>query len=204
VSPRSFKTTELLELLRRLRAGDRSAWDELSQHVGAQLERLARKMLRGFPQLRRWEQTQDVLQNATLRLLAALQTVEPGSVREFFGLASVQLRRELLDLHRHYFGPHGIGHHHRTPPDGGSSGPALEPVDTAPDLTELEEWCEFHKQIEGLPTELREVVDLHFYQGLPKADIAELLSVDVRTVQRRWNEALDCLRSVRNSQWPKL
>src|SRR5262249_2031728 len=108
VSPRSFKTTELLELVNRLRAGDRSAWDDLSQHVGGQLERLARKMLRGFPKLRRWEQTQDVLQNATLRLLAALQTVEPGSVREFFGLASLQLRRELLDLHRHYFGPHGI------------------------------------------------------------------------------------------------
>jgi RNA polymerase sigma-70 factor (ECF subfamily) len=204
VSPRSFKTTELLELLRRLRAGDRSAWDELSEHVGAQLERLARKMLRGFPQLRRWEQTQDVLQNATLRLLTALKTEEPGSVREFFGLAGLQMRRELLDLHRHYFGPLGMGRHHRTPPEEESSSPAPQPVDTAPDLTELEEWHEFHKQIEGLPTELREVMDLHFYQGLPKPDIAELLSVDVRTVQRRWNDALDCLRSVRSGQWPKL
>ena len=204
MSPRSFKTTELLELLRRLRAGDRSAWDELSQHVGAQLERLARKMLRGFPQLRRLEQTADVLQNATIRLLAALQAVEPRSVREFFGLASMQLRRELVDLHRHYFGPQGIGRHHLTPPDGDSPSPALQPVDTAPDPTELEEWYEFHKQIEGLPTELREVVDLHFYQGLPKPDIAELLSVNVKTVQRRWNDALDCLRSVRSGQWPKL
>jgi RNA polymerase sigma-70 factor (ECF subfamily) len=193
VSPRSFKTTELLELLRRLRAGDRSAWDELSQHVGAQLERLARKMLRGFPQLRRWEQTPDVLQNATLRLLKALQAVQPDSVREFFGLASEQLRRELVDLHRHNFGLRGMGQHHQTPGDGGSSSPMPQPVDTAPDPTELEEWYEFHRQIEGLPRELREVVNL-----------AELLSVDVRTVQRRWNEALDCLRSVRDSQWPKM
>jgi RNA polymerase sigma-70 factor (ECF subfamily) len=204
VSLRSFKTTELLELLRRLRSGDRSAWDELSQHVGAQLERLARKMLRAFPQLRRWEQTQDVLQNATLRLLTALKTVEPGSVREFFGLAGVQMRRELLDLHRHYFGPRGMGRHHQTPAGCDSSGLELQPVDTAPDLKELEEWYEFHKQIEELPCELREVVDLHFYQSLPKADIAELLSVNTRTVQRRWNDALDRLRSIRGGQWPKL
>jgi RNA polymerase sigma-70 factor (ECF subfamily) len=205
VSPPSFKTTELLELLKRLRDGDRSAWDDLHQHVGAQLERLARKMLRDFPRLRRLEQTADVLQNATLRLLAALKKVQPGSVREFFGLAGLQLRRELLDLHRHYFGPGGIGRNQLTPPQGDSSSlGAHEPVDTAPDLKELEEWYEFHKQIEELPSELREVVDLHFYQGLPKADIAELLAVDVRTVQRRWNDALDKLYSVRNGQWPKL
>jgi RNA polymerase sigma factor (sigma-70 family) len=54
----------------------------------------------------------------------------------------------------------------------------------------LEEWCEFHRQIDGLPEEEREVVDLHFYQGLTKAQVAELLDVDVRTVQRRWNAAL--------------
>jgi RNA polymerase sigma-70 factor (ECF subfamily) len=145
------------------------------------------------------------LQNATIRLLAALKQVQPGSVREFFGLAGLQLRRELLDLHRHYFGPGGIGRNQQPLPQGDSSSLGVgEPVDTAPDLKELEEWYQFHKQIENLPLDLREVMDLHFYQELPKADIAELLSVDVRTVQRRWNDALDHLHSVRNGEWPKL
>jgi DNA-directed RNA polymerase specialized sigma24 family protein len=33
-------------------------------------------------------------------------------------------------------------------------------------------------------------MDLHFYQGLTKGEVAELLGVDVRTVQRHWNAAL--------------
>jgi DNA-directed RNA polymerase specialized sigma24 family protein len=46
------------------------------------------------------------------------------------------------------------------------------------------------------------VVDLHFYQGLSKAEAAALLGVDVRTVQRRWNTALQRLRSLRRGVGP--
>ena len=34
--------------------------------------------------------------------------VPPPNVRDFFGLAVVQIRRLLIDLARHYFGPRGI------------------------------------------------------------------------------------------------
>jgi RNA polymerase sigma-70 factor (ECF subfamily) len=194
----SLRTTQLLRLLDRIRAGEGAAWDELFRHLGGRLEWLARKMLRAFPAVRRWEQTGDVLQNASLRLLRALQEVRPASTQEFFGLAAAQIRRELLDLKRHYYGPEGMGrHHHTSRGGGGPAAPAHEPVDAAPDCAELEEWCAFHRQIDGLPAEERQVVDLHFYQGLTKAEVAELLGVDVRTVQRRWNAALDRLHSLR-------
>jgi RNA polymerase sigma-70 factor (ECF subfamily) len=129
-----------------------------------------------------------------------LQEVRPDSTRKFFALAGVQIRRELLDLKEHYYGRRGMGaHHHSGGPDD-SDGPAPEPVDPAPSLDELEEWCAFHRQIDGPPEEEREVVDLHFYQGLTKAEAAELLGVDVRTVQRRWNAALHRLGSLRRSK----
>jgi RNA polymerase sigma factor (sigma-70 family) len=185
----SFRTSHLLRLLDRIRAGDRAAADELFRHLGDRLERLARKMLRGFPAVQCWEEVDDVLQNAALRLLRALREVRPASTTKFFGLAAKQIRRELLDLKRHY--RHWI-----------SAAPGHESADPAPGLDELEEWCEFHRQIEGLPEDERAVVDLHFYQGLTKAEAAELLGVDVRTVQRRWNAALQRLCSLRRGEGP--
>jgi len=59
-------------------------------------------MLGRFPTVRGWADTGDVLQSAVMRLLRALKEVRPGSVRDFFGLAAEQMRRELLDLARHH------------------------------------------------------------------------------------------------------
>ena len=65
---------------------------------------LARKMFRGFPKLRAWEQTDDVSQNAAVRLRLALEAVMPETVREFFCLAAEQIRRVLIDMTRSHFG----------------------------------------------------------------------------------------------------
>jgi RNA polymerase sigma-70 factor (ECF subfamily) len=200
----SFHTSELHRLLTRLQAGDRAAWDELYAHTETRLYALARRMLHGYPGVRRFEDTSDVLQNATLRLLHALRAVRPGSVREFFALAGTQLRRELLDMKGHYFGPQGAATHMAAPVGGSNPDPAATAADAGPTPAELEEWAEFHRQIEGLPAEERAVVDLHFYQGLSKAEAAEVLGVDARTVQRRWNAALGRLKSVRHGEWPPL
>src|SRR4051794_19321915 len=78
----------------RLRAGDDSAVGELLAHFEGRLTCLTRKMLGDFPGVRRWEQTGDVLQEATLRLQQALTSVKPGTSREFLGLAALQIRRE--------------------------------------------------------------------------------------------------------------
>src|ERR1051326_1878602 len=108
----SFRTTQMHHWLERLRAGDLAARDELLRSVCPRLEHLARKMLRRYPSVQRWAETDDVLQNALLRLLRALQEVWPSSTREFLGLAAAQMRRELLDLARHFYGPQGEGAHH--------------------------------------------------------------------------------------------
>jgi RNA polymerase sigma factor (sigma-70 family) len=50
---------------------------------------------------------------------------------------------------------------------------------------EPERWSAFHKQVEQLPVEEREVVGLIFYHGWTQAPIAELFDVSERTVRRR-------------------
>jgi RNA polymerase sigma-70 factor (ECF subfamily) len=145
-------------------------------------------MLRGHPAVQRWAQTDDVLQGALVRLLRALESIHPDSVREFIALASQQIRRELIDLARHYYGPEGIGANHASHPDPHAGPPDAPDPTASPDS--LAEWREFHEKIEDLPDEEREVVSLIFYQGLTQAEAADLLQVAVRTVQRRWHAAL--------------
>jgi RNA polymerase sigma-70 factor (ECF subfamily) len=178
--------------LDRLRAGDESARDELLRVACDRLGRLARKMLRGFPGVGRWEQTDDVLQNAAIRLYRALEEIQPASVRSFINLAAVQIRRELIDLARHYEGPEGPGRHHASRAGSDDSGPPPGPPDQADDTGDparLAAWTEFHDLVEALPDEAKEVFDLLWYQGLSQAEAAALLGVTERVVKYRWRSA---------------
>jgi hypothetical protein len=88
------------ELLDRLRAGDEEARNCLVAHACERLRCLTRRMLKGYPGVHRWEQTGDVLHNALLRLFPALEATTPESVRHFYNLAALEIRRELIDLGR--------------------------------------------------------------------------------------------------------
>jgi DNA-directed RNA polymerase specialized sigma24 family protein len=68
----SLDTGDLHDWLDRWRGGDLAARDELLRATGARLQRLARRMLRGFPNVGRFADADDVLQGATLRLLRTL------------------------------------------------------------------------------------------------------------------------------------
>jgi RNA polymerase sigma factor (sigma-70 family) len=184
-------SADLLQpLLQRACGGDAAALDELLRHSAQRLTELARRMLRGFPGVRRWADTDDVLQNALVRLVAALRQVRPASPRDFLGLATLQIRRELIDLARHYYGPEGQGANHESH-GGDSRHPlAVGPADENHEPSSLAEWREFHEQVGTLPEDEREIVSLLFYQALSQAEAAELLGVSVRTVQRRWHAAL--------------
>ena len=81
-------STQIRRCIDRLRAGDATARDELLAHASHRLTRLTRKMLRDFPRVHRWEQTDDVFQNAAVRLCRALGEVQPATVADFFRLAA--------------------------------------------------------------------------------------------------------------------
>jgi RNA polymerase sigma-70 factor (ECF subfamily) len=172
-------TTELKALLAH---DDLLGRDALLQRVGENLRRLASGMLRRFPAVARWEATDDVLQSATLRLLRALDQITPDTPRQFFALAAKMIRRELIDLVRHYQGPMGLGANHH------SNGVILKNTPGTPDEN-IEIWTAFHESVGQLPDQEREIVDLLHYQGLAQQAAADLLGVDIRTVQRRWQQA---------------
>ena len=204
--------TQILQgWLDQLRQGDTSRVAEVRAailaHAGQRLEQLARRMLRKFPHVSRWEQTGDVLQNALLRLHRALDTVQPESPQRFYGLAAAQIRRELIDLARHHFGPEGAAAHHHTDvvvanadvPRGALADAAVsdgEPVT-------LLAWAEFHEQVEVLPDPLRDVFNLLWYEGLSQRDAAAVLSVSERTIKNRWRDAKILLRERLSGQAPE-
>jgi RNA polymerase sigma-70 factor (ECF subfamily) len=145
-----------------------------------------------FPNVKRWADADDVLQESTMRLLRSLRAVRPASTTEFFNLAAVHIRRELIDLARHFGGRNGLGARHDSPPPGTSSNPLQEARDPGDAADDLEAWGQFHEAVERLPVEEREVVGLAFYHSWTHAQIAELLQVTDRTVRRYWQSA--CLR----------
>ncbi len=111
-------------------------------------------MLRGYPGVRRWEQTDDILQNAALRLCRALEEVQPASVRSFINLAAVAIRRELIDLARHYHGPEGMGRHHISWDGRRARHPRWEsriPRTNTDEPARLALWTEFHTHVDALP-----------------------------------------------------
>jgi RNA polymerase sigma-70 factor (ECF subfamily) len=102
---------QIQSLIERAGAGDEAAYARLIERVSERLMRMSHMMLRNYPRLRRWEQTDDVFQNAMIRLHRSLTEVRPESPRAFFGLAATQIRRTLIDLVRHHFGPEGEAGH---------------------------------------------------------------------------------------------
>lgn len=179
-------------LVGRLRNGCDDARSDLIAYSYDKLRNVASRIMgKAFTRLRRWEQTDDVLQNAQIRLHRALATYAPESSASFYNLAAKLIRRELQDLTRHHFGPQGQGANHHSN-DG-------EPADR-PDPRSMrsgggepaseEERASIRAQVEALPPELRDVVRTIWYEGKTQQEAANALGVSVSTLRRRKRNAL--------------
>ena len=178
-------TTDLQNQLKRLCEGSPDSRRTIIDHCCDRLRNMAQRMLKRFPGVGRWSDTDDVLQQSLMRLHRALATVQPESPRKFYGLAAVQIRRELIDLARSYYGPQGIGSKHDS--DAGKAvdehhEEQLEPVSLAA-------WTEFHEAVDELPESEREVFSLLWYDGLTQSDAARVLGISLATLKRRWVSA---------------
>lgn len=201
------KTIE--ELVQQSNRGNETARRELFELMYERFRVLSRKMLRRFPGVKRWEQTDDLWQNAGVKLWQSIAKVTIHDARHFHSLAALHIRRELIQLTRHYYGPRGVGSNHASH-DSGTDGTQDQDRSFAPlgkdDTYEpgnLAMWTEFHREIEKLPEEERETFDLIWYQGIPQAEVAKLLDVSLRTVKRRWQSARLSLSKMLNHQLPE-
>ncbi|MCA9170042.1 MAG: sigma-70 family RNA polymerase sigma factor, partial [Planctomycetales bacterium] len=155
------------------------------------LRRQTRRKLRGFPTVRRWDDTDDVLQTAAMNLCRLLNDRRPSSWRHFYGLVGQQICWTLLSLARKYDGPNGIGA--RTQSLGDEALDLLiESADTthlSEEPVQLAEWTEFHRRAGELPTAVADIFHLIWYLDLTQMETAAMLGISEVTVRRHWRTA---------------
>ena len=186
--PEGGSDTQLQNLIERAKDGDPTANGALLDHACDRLLRLTRKMFRSYPALHRWHQTDDVFQNAMFRLHKALAKVEVESVRHFFNLAALQVRRELADLADDQL-RRGAKHHTDGQPADEAGGMLHSHPDNTDEPDDLLGWSQFHAQVSKLPPDELEVFNHVFYHGLTQEEAAEVLGISFRTLKRRWQSA---------------
>jgi RNA polymerase sigma factor (sigma-70 family) len=201
---------QLAACLDRLAAGDLAARDEIIELCSDRLRLLASRMLARFPNVRRWDDTDDVFQNAAMRLHRALGQIRLESPRSIMALAATQLHRELIDLARRNAGPASFAANHATErrQRGTAAGDAIRHIDLAqaPDEAPnegLDRWTAFHEAIAGLPAEQREVFHLVWYLGADQKMVARLRDCSERTVKARWREARHAVRAALEGRTPQ-
>jgi RNA polymerase sigma factor (sigma-70 family) len=182
-------------LVEQLAAADpetrRAARDRLLSSVIEHLRAVAHRMVRGFPQVRRWDETDDIVQGAAIRLARALDSVAPVDSRHLLGLIAMQVRRELIDLGRRYGGVESFAYHHETNAvDKGEqqmmhSDAVVDSAATNHDS--MASWTRFHQAAASLDDDDRELFNLVWYLGLTQDQAASALGCSVRTVVRRWD-----------------
>ena len=190
---------------RDLAAGDDTARARILELCSERLRLLTRRMLRGYPVVKRWEDTDDVFQNASLRLYRCLGQVSLETPREIFALAATQIHRELIDLARHHAGPMSFSANHATGVhaiDDHSN--SRHPQDKHHDTnTTIDRWSRFHEAIESLPTEQREVFQCVWYLGADQKTAARLIGCSVRTIKSRWRNARESIRAALDHESPE-
>ncbi len=184
-APMNPTDTNIQHLLDNVRLGSTEDRHVLIHHSCGRLLKLTRKMLSGFRNLKKLEQTDDVFQNAIIRLHRAINEIEVKNVKHFFNLAALQIRRELLDLSKHYFGKNGIEKNRPATIDNDNAVNGQVSHNNG----EFHDWTRFHEFIEELPMEEQEVLNLLFYEGFNQEEASEFLQVSLSTVKRRWQSA---------------
>ena len=152
-------------------------------------------LYRQYPRLTRWPlnlQPEEMLAEVVERLIKAMRSTRPQTVRHFFALANQHMRWELNDLARRLDEQRvslvalsdSIADDAAMlpPPSGDSSGANTSPGGEAARRVLA--------AIEGLPEEEREVFNLVRVQGMTHAEAASVTGVSAKTVQRRLNRCL--------------
>lgn len=195
------------DLLDSLQRGEdiQSVKDQLISRAYQRLQQLAHRMLYAYDRQKLDEETNGLVAEAYLRLNRSLDDLKPDTVRQFFGLAALQMRRHLLDKLRAI---HGRGEFKRpkvtslTPvsPDGSAIQLGMPDAGNASDWTSID----ILESLDKLEERQRECLVLQHWYGFTHQDIASLMGVSTKTVQRMTNLAFiqlnDLLKSYSHNE----
>ena len=178
-------TTELVESsIARLHGGDAQASRDLLRHTRHRIRHIALQMMSKLPEFRRGADTDDVVHDAAINLLRSLADQPPQTSRDFFRLATTNIRQPLIDLTSQY---------ERVTADAGAAtaeDPQLAPTSLmqpeARASHRMGEWRVLHEAAGSLSREVGEVFDLVFYNGLALGEAQQVLQTDRATIRRNW------------------
>lgn len=173
-------TGEVTLLLDHLRGGDRQAFDRLFPLVYRELRRIAARRLGG-------RRATPTLAPTALVHEAYLKMVDQRGVpwqnrAHFFAVAARAMRQILIDQARRRQAAKRGGEHEPITLTQNVLGPDLPLAD----LLALDQALD---RLETLDARLRQVVELRFFGGLQENEVAEVLGITTRTVQRDWTRA---------------
>ena len=190
------------EWIERARAGDREARERVLAEADVRLMRLVPPLLAGYQGARRWDGPDEIRQLVLVRLNGALDAIAREKRIDFAGLLFRLARWVLINQDERHNGPHGLAAHYLTKggDDSGQPGLPLPGLDPLAEMTgastafDRAERCkQVRAAIETLPPELRDVVDLLFFDGASQVEAALALGVTDKTIRNRYTRAVSRL-----------
>lgn len=171
---------DVTQLLLAWSAGDQAALERLLPLVDAELHRLAHAYMRR-------ENPDHTLQTSALINEAYLRLVDQQQVRwqnraHFFGITAQLMRRILLDHARGHARAKRGGHLQIVPLDEA----AFVSEQKAAELLALDDAL---KALEQFDPRKSRLVELRFFGGLSNEEVAEVMGMSLRTVEREWRKA---------------
>ena len=171
---------EVTQLLIDWGKGDQAALEKLLPLVDGELRRLAGRYMRR-------ESPGHTLQTSALVNEAYLRLIEQKSVHwqnraHFFGIAAQLMRRILVDhARRRQYAKRGGGAQKVSLDEA-----AMAPQERAAGLVALHEALE---QLAAMDERKGRIVEMKFFGGLTTEEVAEVLQVTPRTIEREWRKA---------------
>ncbi len=163
--------------LAALRAGHDGALEQLFPLVYDELRRIARRQLRGGAAGRTLDATGLVHE---LYLRVAGRTALPWQSRaHFYAVAARAMRQILINHAQRRLAQKRGGDWVRTTLSHGEAPVGIDP----------EELLALDQALGGLDERRRQIVEYRFFCGMSDREIAELLGVSTRTVEREWARA---------------
>ncbi|MDO5580869.1 MAG: sigma-70 family RNA polymerase sigma factor [Planctomycetia bacterium] len=178
-------TQKLEELLDKHQGNDIDCFDQIIELSMMRIQQLAHRKLLTEQFIHRHIQTDDLFQNASMRLYQAMKSVHPKTKNDFMRLAATMIRREILDTARQLRKRYHLF-------------PASLACDAEVDLSNFaddqasytpEQWILFHEAIDQLDEEEKLLFELLFYEGNTQQKAAEILGISPQSVYRGWRRA---------------